>query len=95
MAGHYLGTADARNPLASPLYADLSALPPLLIQVGSAEILLDDAVRLAGRAGAAGTAVQLEIWPDMIHVWQSFAFMLPEGRDAIDAAGRFMRGHVR
>jgi len=59
--------------------------------VGSAEILLDDAVRLAGRAGAAGTAVQLQIWPDMIHVWQSFAFMLPEGREAIAAAAFFVR----
>lgn len=59
--------------------------------MGSAEILLDDAVRLAGRAGAAGTAVQLQIWPDMIHVWQSFAFMLPEGREAIGAAAFFVR----
>ena len=90
-AGHYLGTADPRSPLASPLYASLAGLPPLLIQVGSAEILLDDAVRLAGRAGAAGTAVQLQIWPGMIHVWQSFAFMLPEGREAISAAALFVR----
>lgn len=94
MAGHYLAGSDARNPLASPLFGNLSGLPPLLIQVGSAEILLDDAVRLAGRAGAAGTSVRLEIWPEMIHVWQSFAFMLPEGRAAIDAAARFLREHL-
>lgn len=94
VAGHYLGTTDARNPLASPLYASLSGLPPLLIQVGSAEILLDDAVRLAGRAGAAGTAVELQIWPEMIHVWQSFAFMLPEGREAITAAANFVRSRL-
>jgi len=91
MAGHYLQGADPRDPLASPIFADLSGLPPLMIQVGSSEILLDDAVRLAGAAGAGGTAVRLEIWPEMIHVWQSFAFMLPEGREAIEAAGRFLR----
>lgn len=91
MAGHYLAGQDARHPLASPLHADLSRLPPLLIQVGSAEILLGDAVTLAERAGAVGVAVRLEIWPDMIHVWQAFAFMLEEGRAAIDEAGRFAR----
>lgn len=94
LAGHYLGSADARNPLASPLYASLSGLPPLLIQVGSAEILLDDAVRLARQAGAAGTAVELQIWPEMIHVWHNFAFMLREGREAIAAAASFARNRL-
>lgn len=94
MAGHYLGGAEARSPLASPLYADLAGLSPLLVQVGSEEILLDDAVRLAGAAGAAGTAVQLEIWPDMVHVWHAFAFLLPEGRQAIAAAGQFLRQRI-
>lgn len=93
-AAHYLGTVDARDPLASPLYADLSGLPPLLIQVGSSEILLDDAVRLAGAAGAAGTSVKLEIWADMIHVWQSFAFMLPEGAAAIADAAAFINSRT-
>ena len=93
-AGHYLSGADAKTPLASPLHADLAGLPPLMIQVGSAEILLDDAVRTAGAAGAAGVSVTLEIWPEMVHVWQAFAFMLPEGREAIAAAGRFMAGRI-
>jgi len=91
MAALYLGGANPAEPLASPLHADLSGLPPLLVQVGSAEILLDDAVRIAARAGAANTHVQLEIWPDAVHVWHAFAFMLPEGRQAIEAAGDFLR----
>lgn len=94
MAAHYLAGAEARQPLASPVHADLSGLPPLLIQVGSAEILLGDAVTLAERAGAAGTRVQLEIWPAMIHVWQAFHFMLPEGRQAVDVAGAFLWAHL-
>ncbi|WP_338468377.1 alpha/beta hydrolase [Novosphingobium sp. ZN18A2] len=89
-AGHYAG-ADTRNPVASPIHADLSGLPPLLIQVGSAEILYDDAIRVARAAGAAGTRVTLEVWPKMIHVWHVFAFLLSDGRDAIDGAGAFMR----
>lgn len=90
-ARHYLGTASATHPLASPVFADFTGLPPLLIQVGSAEILLDDAVRLAGAAGAANVAVRLEIWPDMVHVWHAFGFMLEEGRRAIAGAGDFLR----
>ncbi|MFC4255051.1 alpha/beta hydrolase fold domain-containing protein [Altererythrobacter xixiisoli] len=93
-AGHYLQGQDARAPLASPLFADLSDLPPLMIQVGSSEILLDDATGLAARAGAAGTSVRLEVWPQMIHVWQAFSFMLPEGQQAIDAAGQFFRDRL-
>lgn len=89
-AGHYLGATDGHDPLASSVYADLSGLPPLLLQVGSSEILLDDSARLAQAAGAAGTFVRLEIWPEMIHVWQSFAFMLPEGAQALDAIGNFI-----
>ena len=90
MAANYLNGAAPRTPLASPLYADLTGLPPLLIQVGSAEVLLDDATRLAARAGAADVEVQLEIWPHMPHVWHGFAFQLSEGRDAIGAAGAFV-----
>jgi acetyl esterase/lipase len=91
MAGHYLAGADYAHPLASPVNADLSGLPPLLIQVGSAEILLADAEKLAERARLAGTPVQLEVWPGMVHVWQAFAFMLPEGLAALDRAGDFLR----
>jgi len=64
------------------------------VQVGSAEILLDDAVAVARAAGHAGVAVQLAIWPEMIHVWHAFAFMLPEGRAAIAQAGLFLAGHI-
>ena len=87
----YLGGADPRTPLAAPLYADLSGLPPMLIHVGDAEVLLDDSTRLAARAKAAGVDVTLEVWPDMIHVWQFFAAVLPEGQQAIDRIGAFVR----
>jgi epsilon-lactone hydrolase len=90
MAGLYLKGTPPDAPLASPLNANLSGLPPLLIQVGSAEILLDDAVQLAGRAGEAGVRVQLSVWPDMPHVWHFFGFMLPEGRQAIAEAAGFL-----
>lgn len=92
MAGTYLNGASPRSALAAPLYADLAGLPPLLIQVGSAEVLLDDATRLAARAGGADVEVQLEIWPRMPHVWHGFAFALSEGRDAIQRAGAFIAG---
>jgi phosphinothricin tripeptide acetyl hydrolase len=90
----YLGDAHPRTPLASPLYADLTGLPPLLIQVGTAETLLDDATRLAERAKSAGVDVALEVWDDMIHVWQFFAARLPEGQQAIDRIGEFIRKHT-
>jgi acetyl esterase/lipase len=94
MAKAYLGDADPRTPLAAPLYADLAGLPPLLIQVGTAEVLLDDSNRLAERAKGAGVDVTLEPWEDMIHVWQFFAAVLPEGQQAIDRIGEFVRAHV-
>jgi epsilon-lactone hydrolase len=90
----YLAGQDPRTPLASPLYADLRSLPPLLIQAGSAEVLLDDATRLAERALAAGVNASLEIWPEMIHVWHSFAPILTEAREAIERIGRFVRAHL-
>jgi epsilon-lactone hydrolase len=90
MAELYLGSTSAQAPLASPLFANLTGLPPLLIQVGGAEILLDDAVRLAARAGEAGVRVQLSVWPDMPHVWHFFSFMLAEGRQAIAEAANFL-----
>ncbi|MET4701489.1 monoterpene epsilon-lactone hydrolase [Constrictibacter sp. MBR-5] len=90
-ADQYLAGADPKMPLASPLYADLKGLPPLLVQVGTAECLLDDAVRLADRARAAGVEVVLEPWDDMVHVWHMFAPILSEGRDAIERAGAFVR----
>jgi acetyl esterase/lipase len=94
MAQAYLQGKDPKTPLAAPLYADLKGLPPLLIQVGDAETLLDDSNRLAERAKAAGVATKLEVWPEMIHVWQLFASFLPEGQEAIDGIGRFVAEHA-
>ncbi|MBW1709446.1 MAG: alpha/beta hydrolase [Deltaproteobacteria bacterium] len=94
MAKAYLGDADARTPLAAPLYADLSGLPPMLIQVGTTETLLDDSTRLAGRAREAGVDVTFEPWKDMIHVWHFFAMMLPEGQEAIERIGSFIKQHT-
>jgi monoterpene epsilon-lactone hydrolase len=90
MARAYVGGGDPRAPLVSPLLADLSGLPPLLIQVGSEEVLLDDAVVLAERAKAAGVETSLEVWPDMIHVWHWFLPMLDEAQTAIDRIGDFV-----
>ena len=87
----YLGEEDPQNTFASPLYADLQGLPPLLIQVGTSEILLDDSVRLANRAKEAGVDVKLEIWDDMIHVFQAFAAVAPEGQDGINKIGEFIQ----
>jgi acetyl esterase/lipase len=91
LATSYLGTASPRTPLASPLYADLRGLPPVLIQVGSAETLLDDSVRLAGALGAADDIVTLEIWPDMIHAFPLFHDEVAAARRALERAGRFIR----
>jgi acetyl esterase/lipase len=87
----YVGSSDPRGPLTSPIYADLSGLPPLLIQVGENEVLLSDSTRLAERAEAVGVDVTLEVWPDMIHVWHFFAAMLPEGQQAIDRIGAWVK----
>ncbi|MFM8408864.1 MAG: alpha/beta hydrolase [Alphaproteobacteria bacterium] len=94
MAAMYLGGLPAETPLASPVHADLRGLPPLLVQVGTAEVLLDDATRLAERARAAGVDVTLEVWDDMVHVWQAFAAILPEARDAIERIGAFVRART-
>jgi monoterpene epsilon-lactone hydrolase len=90
MADAYLGGADRRSPTASPLFADLTGLPPLLLQVGSGELLLDDTTRFAERAEAAGVDVTLERWDDVFHVWHAFADLLPEARDAIAAIGTYV-----
>ena len=90
----YLGGADPRTPLAAPIYADLRGLPPLLIQVGTAEVLLYDSTRLAERAKSAGVDVSLELWQEMIHGWLLFAYILPEGQQAIERIGEFVREHT-
>lgn len=94
LAARYLGGADPRNPYASPLYGDPGGLPPTLIQVGSDEILCDDAVRMAARVREAGGTVELEIWRRMPHVWQAFASVMPEARRAIARIGQFVRQHT-
>jgi acetyl esterase/lipase len=94
LAAAYLNGADPLNPLASPLHADLHGLPPMLIQVGSAETLLDDAVRLAGVAGAADVRVTLDVWPDMIHAWHLFYQQVAAGRRALADVGAFVRAKL-
>ena len=86
--------ADPRHPLASPLFADLKGLPPLLIHVGADETLLDDSTQLAERARAAGVPVELTIWPVVSHVWQLFHPFVPEGRQSLAAASAFLNQAV-
>lgn len=94
-ARDYLGSQNpVTAPSAHPLHADLAGLPPLHIQVGSAEILLDDATRLAARAGAAHVHTELEIWPHMMHVFQNFGFLLDEARTALARAAVFIATHT-
>ena len=90
-ANLYLGGANPRTPLAAPLYADLHGLPPLLVHAGTAETLLDDATRLAEHAKAAGVDVTLDVWEEMIHIWHFFAALLPEGQQAIERVGAYIR----
>jgi acetyl esterase/lipase len=95
LANAYLPPAiDRRDPRASPLHADLKGLPPLLVQVGSAETLLADATRLAAAAGEADVDVTLEVWPHMIHAWPLWNARLAAGRQALASAGRFLGRHL-
>ena len=94
MAAQYLAGADPRTPLASPLFADLKGLPPLLIQVGTEEALQDDALALKARAEAAGVEVSFESWGGMIHVWHIFHPILSEGRDAIARIGSYLKARI-
>ena len=89
-----LGSADPRHPYASPLYGEHAGLPPILIQVGSEELLRDDSVRLAEKLRAAGSPVEIEIWPRMPHVWHLYARVLPEARRAITRIGAFVRQEI-
>jgi len=95
LADAYLGAdMDRKDPRVSPLYGDFGNFPPLLIQIGSNETLLDDATRLAARAGAADVAVTLEIWPQMIHAWPLWNAHLEDGRRALANAESFIRAHL-
>jgi len=93
MANRYLQGKDAKNPYASPNFASLKSLPPMLIHVGRDEVLLDDSIKLDQKAKADGVNSTLEIWEDMIHVWHAFHPMLPEGKQAIERVGAFLRKH--
>lgn len=90
MAKGYLGAANARDPLASPLHGTLEGLPPLLIQVGDRETVLDDSRMFAEKALAARVKVDLQVWDGMIHVFQLYASELAEARQAIDSIGKFL-----
>jgi acetyl esterase/lipase len=95
LAKNYLGgQGDPYDPLVSPLYADLGGLPPLLIQVGDRETVLDDSVMFADMARAAGIDVTLEVWDGMIHVFQMFSAELPEAHRAIASIATFLNRHL-
>jgi epsilon-lactone hydrolase len=87
----YLGDASPTDPLASPVYANLRGLPPLMLMAGSTEVLLDDSRRVADNARAAGVDCELEVWPKMPHVWPMFAPFIPEANRALDHAAAFIR----
>ena len=95
MAGKYLAGADPQSPFAAPIHGDMRGLPPLLIQVGAAETLLDDALQLARVAGIADVVVDLQIWPEMVHVWHLFYPMLGAGRRAIASGGSFLHSMLK
>jgi monoterpene epsilon-lactone hydrolase len=95
MARSYLGDeGDARDPLASPLFADLKGLPPLLMQVGDRETVLSDSTQFAEKARAAGVHVELEVWEHMVHVFQQFPSELVEARKALQSIGAFLQAHL-
>ena len=90
----FLASGDPHDPLASPLYGDLTGLPPLYVQVGDYELLLDDALRLAERARIAGVHVMIEVFPEMLHVFQLAAGNIPEADEAIGRAGAWLAAHL-
>jgi acetyl esterase/lipase len=95
LAGAYVPAAMNRtDPSVSPLFADLRGFPPCLIQIGSAETLLADAIRFAAAAGAADVSVRLEVWPHMIHTWHLWNAHLEAGRCALGSAGEFIRAYL-
>lgn len=91
VAADYLAGTDPRHPYVSPLYGDPAGLPPVLIQVGSDEILRDDAVRMADKLRAANPRSELQVWPLMPHVWQAYTPVMPEARAAVADIGAFVR----
>lgn len=94
LAEAFLAGHDARDAAVSPLFADLAGLPPTLVQVGSSEVMLDDAVGIARALGAAEVPVALEIWPRMIHAWMVWSARLADGRAGLDRAATWLRGQL-
>ncbi len=90
-AATYLQGQDPRHPIASPLHADLSGLPPLLIHAGGAEVLLSSIMHLAAHGAACGVDVQFQVWNGMVHAWHGFSFFLAEAQEALDAIGTYVR----
>ena len=95
VSGLYNGTEDINNPLISPINADLHGFPPLHIDVGHDEVLLDDSLQVAEHAKAANVPVELTVWDGMWHVFQAFAYVLPEGQQAIEKMGTFIRRQTK
>jgi len=93
-AAEYLQGADATSPLASPIFADVSGLPPLYLMAGSTEVLLDDTLRMFEKLGAAGNDVRADIAPEMLHIWPIFAYQIPEGRLAISRIAAFYNDYL-
>lgn len=91
MKAFFLAGIDPRSPIVSPIYGALASLPPLLVQVGGAELGLVENIRFHERALAAGADITFELWPEMPHVWHLFAPLLPEANSAIDAIAAFLR----
>jgi len=91
---NYCAGAEPHDPYSSPIYGDPAGLPPTLIQVGSDEILRDDAVRMAEKMRAAGCAIELEVWEKMPHVWHLYARIIPEGRRAVARIGEFLQARM-
>lgn len=93
-AAGYLAGHDARDPLASPVFADLTGFPPLLLQTGSDEMLFDDTTRVADSARRAGVPVDVQVADGMMHVYQLLTWLIPEALPAIDEVGAFIRRHI-
>ncbi|MRH98803.1 alpha/beta hydrolase [Agrobacterium tumefaciens] len=93
MVEAYVGSHDLKDPRISPLFADMHGFPPMLIHVGSDEILLDDAIEIDRKVRAAGGESHLEVWPEMLHVWHIQTGSLPQAHDALQRAGEFLIGH--
>ena len=91
LASFYAGTEEKRNPLLSPINADLHGFPPLLIDVGHDEVLLDDSLQIAEHARVAQVPVELTVWEGMWHVFQLYSAILPEGQRSLEKAGAFLR----